>query len=207
MRSGRAPEPRAELQAVKSANCGLHLAYKLMSSALQPHVKILFKCTQPCWTWYANEVVNVKSPLQGLKQSMRMARAWSTELHLWETLRHSLYDARTLNSVGFTMDAGMLKPSLLTDMLMLTWHIVAHRAWSLSKHDFPPECCAPALSADDTQAQEATTKMRSDWANLMQLEQRAHTLASAMQLWQDIEFADARQQNCRRYPFSAAQGC
>ena len=123
---------------------------------------------------------------------MRMARGWSTELHLWETFRHALYDTRTLDWVGFTMDAGMLKPSLLQDMLMLTWHIVAHRAWSLSKHDFPPECCALAVSADVVQAQEATAKMRSDWANLMQLEQRAHTLPSAMQLWQDIEFADAR---------------
>jgi hypothetical protein len=72
--------------------------------------------------------------------------------------------------VGLTVDACSGKPALLQNMLLLTWHIVAHRAWSMTKHDFAPACYVPALLADVSRVQAAMTRMRTDWANLMSLE-------------------------------------
>jgi len=64
--AAKAETPQGELAALKASSGGLRLAYKLMSSSLQRHIKILYVATQQCWTWYADQVDKVKTPSQGL---------------------------------------------------------------------------------------------------------------------------------------------
>ena len=45
--AARAKTPQAELAALKAANGGFKLAFKLMSSGLYEHAKILYKITEP----------------------------------------------------------------------------------------------------------------------------------------------------------------
>ena len=42
---------------------------------------------QPAWTWYTHDIENNKTPLQGIRYSLKLADdGWKAEPHLWETL-------------------------------------------------------------------------------------------------------------------------
>ncbi len=59
---GKNPTAAAELAARKGLAGGMALAYKLMSSSLHQHVKILYTVSNPCWDWYTDQVESVKTP-------------------------------------------------------------------------------------------------------------------------------------------------
>ena len=54
--AARARTAQAELAAPKSANGGFKLAYKLMTTSLHLHAKVLYVVTRPLWEWYAQQV-------------------------------------------------------------------------------------------------------------------------------------------------------
>ena len=192
--SNKAKTPAEELSALKSATGGITLAYKLMSSGLQRHTKILYTVSQPCWTWYTNQVESVKTPTDGFGYCMRMADGrWAKEPHMWETIEHSLHDHNSLLFVGLPPGPPSLETNQIANkVLMLVWHTVAHRAWSLSKHCVPPECFANVASPDPADAERGMTSMRTAWKHLMMLEQRLYDLPAARQLWGDLDFAVAQ---------------
>ena len=74
-------------------------------------------------------------------------------------------------------------------VLMLAWHIVAHRGWSLSRHDVPPECFATVAFENRVDANRAMSAMKMAWKNLMMLEQRLRDVLADRQLWDDLDFA------------------
>lgn len=189
--AGKAKTPAAELAALKSASGGISLAYKLMSSSLQHHTKLLYTATQPCWTWYTNQVKTVKTPADGLRYCVQLAGGrWAKEPHMWSTIEHSLFDANSLRFVGLPPGACDAESNRIADkMLMLVWHVVSHRAWSLSRHCVPPECYANVASLDAADAEQGMISMKTAWTNLMKLEQRLHDLPAAGQLWEDLDFA------------------
>ena len=63
--AGRATDPRKELSLLKASMGGFKLAYFLMTEDLFDHSKILYKVTEPLWTWCGKQVKNVKSPQDG----------------------------------------------------------------------------------------------------------------------------------------------
>ena len=134
-------DPRSQLQAILKGGGGLGLAQRLMRSEPQQHSKILYVMEQPAWTWYTFEIENNKTPLDGVKYNLKLADdGWKEEPHLWETLA-LLYDTDKLRF----MDIPMGESDWATKALMLSWHIVMRRSWSLSKHSTPPESLAGLL--------------------------------------------------------------
>ena len=191
--AGKAPTPAAQLAALKNVSGGLSLAYKLMSSSLHAHAKILYYVSKPCWDWYVTQVTEVKTPADGLRYSAQLAEGqWARELHLWQTL-NTLYDESTLALMGFPQGGGAsLDAKCAHKVLMLAWHVVSRRAWSLSRHDVPPECFAAAASSDQTISQRVVDSMKNSWKILTRLEQRVHDVPAAKQLWNDLDFAKSQ---------------
>jgi hypothetical protein len=191
--AGEAATPAAQLAALKNTSGGLSLAYKLMSSSLQAHTKILYYVAKPCWDWYVAQVEGVKTPADGLRYSSQLAEGrWASEPHLWQTL-NTLYDESALALMGVPQRGeASLAANSAHKMLMLAWHIVSHRAWSLSRHDVPPDCYAAAASSDQTISQRVVDSMRKSWSFLTRLEQRVHDVPAAKQLWNDLDFAKSQ---------------
>ena len=63
---------------------GFKLACYLVTEDLFDHSKILYKVTEPLWTWYGKQVENVKSPQdgQGYTELMTMGDSWKGDRHL-----------------------------------------------------------------------------------------------------------------------------
>jgi hypothetical protein len=114
-------------------------------------------------------VKEIKTPADGMRVSLAMADGqWAKDAHLWATLNLSLYDAESLRFMGFT---GLEDPSLAQKTLLLAWHILSHRSWSLSRYDSPPDQFAHAASSDADVAARAMASMRDAWQKLTMLEQ------------------------------------
>jgi hypothetical protein len=188
--AGRAPNPRAELAALKRASGGLTLAYKLMSSDLQVHVKIAYTATQACWDWYTDEVKTVKTPAHGFQRSVQLAQGrWSWSHHLWHTISHCLYNESSLEFMN--MPGNLLGDPAVQQLahktLMLVWHLISHRGWSFTRHDCPPECYASVASDNRLEAQATMDLMRRDWKRVVMVEQRVHDLPAARRLCGDLD--------------------
>ena len=133
-------DPKAQLQAILKGGGGIGLAFKLMKSDLHRCVKILYVAEQSCWSWFTTESKETKSPLDGLAYSCRMVDGWRSEKHLLGTMA-PLVNVEQLRY----MEVPMCQSSWADRALTLMWHIVARRAWSLSKHSAPPESLAKLL--------------------------------------------------------------
>ncbi|CAE8673040.1 unnamed protein product, partial [Polarella glacialis] len=188
--AGRAANPRAELAALKNASGGLALAYKLMSADLQLHVKMLYTATQACWDWYTDQVKNVKTASDGFQNSVQMAHGrWAWSPHLWHTISHCLYNESSLEfmSMPGNLPDDPAVQKLAQKMLMLVWHLISHRGWTLTRHDCPPECYASIASANRLEAQATMDSTQGAWRRVIMLEQRLHDLPAARLLWADLD--------------------
>ena len=156
---------------MKQVDGGINLAYKLMSTALRDHCRLLLVASKACWDWYTHQVKHVKSPQDAIKYSVAMSEGkWMTEPHLWLSFQHTLRDRESLQYMGFQSQTGD-DGNLPHKALMLVWHLVSHRAWSLSRHNVPPEQFAHAASSNPRVAARAMTQMKEAWGKLMLLEQ------------------------------------
>jgi hypothetical protein len=138
-------------------------------------------------------VKNVKTPRQGLNYYTTMARSWASHV---QVIVGGLSDHVALEFMGF--DGATAVPADVAshteraqDVLDLTWHLVAHRSWSLSKHCCPPYSCAPVCSANEALRTTTAEAMRSEWGWLLRLEQMALTVPDAKQLVRDIHWASS----------------
>ena len=115
------------------------------------------------WDWYIKRVTTIETPGDGVRYSARFPNGqWAREPHVWQTL-HTLYDERSLVFVG---DDSVVQ-KVAHNMIVLAWHIVSHRAWSLSIHVVPPERFAIVASSDPTISQHAVNSMKQGWQLLM----------------------------------------
>lgn len=172
--AGKQVSAQAELAALKKVSGGIQLAYNLMSTELRDHVRIMSRCTKACWDFYTSHVTKIKTPADGMRAALAMAGGqWAKDSHLWETLRLSLYDPSSLSFMG--LSGLQHDPSnLVQKTLMLGWHILSHRAWSLSRYDSPPDLFAHAASSDAALAERAMGCMQNAWEKLTALEQCRH---------------------------------
>jgi len=75
--------------------------------------------------------------------------------------------------------------------LTLMWHIVAGKAWSLSKHTTPPESLANLLSKFDAKRSRAAEQLRSEH-KIFLLWERSATMVDDAETWREaIIFLDA----------------
>ena len=145
---------------------GLKLALKCMSLHCFEMTWLVYLCSQPCWTWYTNQVQQVKTSDDNLAQVIEMVDQWHTDDHLCQMA--SLLSpgdtfcqlmARCRNEDKFSAKT----VSYLLELLSL-------RCGSLSKFGSPPECYARMLSGDDGQVQATSEAMVQDLKWLLLLE-------------------------------------
>ena len=185
--ASRAKTPQAELAALKAANGGLRLVYRLMTTKLWQHAKILYIVTRACWSWCSRQVKRVRRPKDNLALTLAATQgAWHADRQLSETIRDALLDRKSLSYMGIPLGASFL----LDRLLELTWALVEKRSWSLSaRFHGPPECYAGLLSRCPLAQRSAVDKLKADWKALLSLELLRLTSRAADRLWQDIHFA------------------
>ena len=193
--AGKAPTPAAELAALKNVTGGIALAYRLMTASLQQHVHILYAVTQEIWSWYVDQVKHVKSPSAGIRYLAKLADGgWAKEPHLSAMLGRALESSETFELIG--LGVGVPSSAVAHKVLLLTWHLLGHRAWSLSRHSVAPDCFVKALSGQDAVAADAVGAMRSVWGKVVQLEQCRGDVPAAAQLWNDLDVVHSSAIRC-----------
>ena len=97
--ASRAKTPQAELAALKAANGGLRLAYRLMATKLWQHTKILCTVTRACWSWYTRQVKRARRPKDKLRLALAATQgAWHADRQLSETIRCCCWTVRVCRS-------------------------------------------------------------------------------------------------------------
>ena len=134
-------DPKKELSLLKKTLGGFKLAYHLMTEDLFDHCRILYRVTQPLWTWYADQVQRVQNPADGIQYQIEMsAGGWQSDDHLRQIVA-VLNDSELITQLR---ERGLRQPVL--KVLSLTLHLLKNRSWSLSRHSLPPEAFAGILS-------------------------------------------------------------
>lgn len=129
---------------------GLKLCYHLMSDRLYHMIQVVSITTRPLWTSYVETVKTVKTPHDSVKSLEALSLQWASCNQLQETAAlltsrcHELADLLRLTAFEDTGE----------NVADLTCHILAKRAWSLSRHSAPPDCYAGLLS-EERQLKEA----------------------------------------------------
>ena len=180
-------DPKAQLQAILKGGGGVPLAFRLMSTSVAHHVKIMYVAEQACWGFYTREIEKTKNPRDGFQYSLKMAGdGWQTEPHLWETLA-PLQNPTLLRF----MEIPMGESTWATTALLLSWHIVMRRSWSLAKHSAPPESLAGLLATSEEVRTMSANELERTHRILLLLERRATELDDAALLRWDILFLAA----------------
>ena len=184
--AAQAKTPQAELVALKAANGGLRLAYRLMTTKLWQHAKILYIVTRACWSWYSRQVKRIRRPQDNLASTLAATQGRRhADRKLSETFRDALLDRWSLLYVGIPLGASLLSDRLLE----LTWALVGKRAWSLAARCHgPPERYAGLLSSCVLAQRSAVDSLRADWKRLLSLELLRLTSRVADRPWNDIHF-------------------
>lgn len=156
------------------------MAAKLLTPELRDNVHILFHITRPCWSWYTSEVQGTKSPADAVTYAVRMCDWATNEPHLRETAQ-ALSNSVVVRAVA--------RGSSAENVLALAWGVIANRAWSLARHDAPPESFARLASSDFEERASAMESMRLEWKWLLALEQQRHAVPAASTLWEDLATA------------------
>ncbi len=178
---------RTQLNAILKGGGGLGLAFKLMKTDLQKHVKIMHAVEQPAWSFYTDEVEATKSPRDGFKYTLRMAGSgWEAEKHLWQTLE-TLQKSERLRYMGIAVG----ESTWATKAMELALHIVMRRAWSLAKHSMPPDSLAGLLAPTPATRDRTAQALRVGHNNFLLLERRGLDLDDAAGLRKDLIFLDS----------------
>lgn len=127
-KAAQAGTPAQELARLKKCGGGLSLCYRLMDSRLVVLCKILFVVQKGCWSWYAYQIKNYKSPADNLRYLSWVSGNWYKEDHLVSTLRHSLSSASDLDWIGIGVkDVSEQNKLILRQLVELTWNVLAHQ--------------------------------------------------------------------------------
>ena len=181
---GRARSAAAQLAAMRKLGGGLRLAYKLMSTTLLDYAKILQTVTRSCWSWYARQVKNVKSPTEGLQDALALTQGnWSREKHLRDLIYESFESHTNLDYMGISCGCGDKSRKLFS----LGARVLSNRCWSMAvRHHGPPDIYVGVLSSSQAKREWAIARLKNDWNKLMLLENRRATSPPAMDLWKDL---------------------
>ncbi len=183
--AGAGRDARAQLRAMLQSGGGVRLAFKLMTSELHTNEKILYFAEKACWDWYTKQITTIKTPKHAEEYSVRMAAGgWTADEHLGETFQNVCCEPSFLRQ----MDIPMGRSNSSLQAVMIAWHIVKNRAWSLTKHDQAPESYAGILSQDQNVARRAAETLQREHRNVLSLEQAVHSHDVAKTLWDDIVF-------------------
>jgi len=157
----------------KSEIGGLKLLYSGLSFAIHEASHVLLHMSRPCWTWYTQQVKEVQSAHDGLKQTIAWSASWHKDLHLVEICR-SMYDTKVLDTLLLYQHVqGRDDHQHELGRLVFTYgaELLSHRLWSMARYGTCPECFAGLLSEDPDICVDTMRLMKQDWKLLCLAEQ------------------------------------
>ncbi len=147
-------------QALKASQGGLKFAYMLMTTQLLENCRIMYVATKASWSWYTDQVKNIKNPNDQVKYLLEVSRAsWQRDSHFADTIRLTLYDKGQLEFMGITA-SNASADKLIARALDLMLHLLSRRVWSMAaRHGVPPDEYAGLLSANVEEQAAVVLKM------------------------------------------------
>ncbi len=150
---------------------GLKVYYNCLKHSVWERAWMMFLLQQPLWQWYCDQVKNIKTPIEGVRQTIALSTggAWMKDKQIQDVASML---ARGNSDVwsGLVDVTNMGKNEFSTMIWKHGTSLIAHRCNSMSKHDSPPESWSGALSDNDRVAAESLQTMGSDFASLLAVE-------------------------------------
>ena len=181
-----AKTPYAQVQKLKEEGGGLRFLYKLCTNSLRLLCIIIAEVTRPCWNWYTQNTTKCKTAQHAVDYASAMVQGWCSDAHLKDTLRHSLYNAETLNKCQVGAGTTAVERTTMHRLMDFSWHLTGERLGSLAaRHSVPPDCYAGTLRSRQGGREEAIQVLGRHAQNVYWLDRRRHTDELAKELWQD----------------------
>ncbi len=176
---------------VNSSSGATPSSSQVMTDELEENINISFEVTRPTWDWYTDEVTSVKTPIDGLRATVKNSNGgWVSQLTA--IISHSMTDIETLKTLGLSNTLGAdreRQDAIASKVVSLMSHLLTYRAWSLVIcNDSPPDCYADLLTSSAPRRDAAMERMRADWRQICLLEQVALTSPSAAALLEELQF-------------------
>lgn len=164
---GIEPESTVSFRQLRDNLGGLKLAFKCLTESTWETSLIYYICSQPCWSWYTDQVKHVKSSADNLDYTIEMAESWGCDNHLLALARLINPNGAQAFSVLFNMSTNDKLPLTIWNLLL---ELLSQRVGSLSKHCSPPECYAGYFASDPHKVSSAKENMVNDLKYLLKLE-------------------------------------
>jgi len=168
---------------------GFELAHRILQRPnFHQLCKQLFEALHVAWDWYTNEVLTIRTPLEGFQSKIAIS---ALDWHVGEITDHFVhtFSKDTFQQVGLGAGSGdsiEVQDSLVANYVNLCLDVGSNLCWSKLLAVIPP-CCYVGVASSSTGFSEATVeKMKSDWAMIEKVEQlatwdpRAEKLLSSM---------------------------
>ena len=142
-----------------------------MTTKFDNYAKVLYVLQLSCWTWYSDQVANVKTPEHSMTDALAKTQGkWMADSHLQGIVNDSFYRRDCL--AYMEIKAG---PSVMNGHVVeFSWTLLGHRCWSMAvRHHAPPNVYMGLKSQDPEQRKAAANLMKRHWERLMALEQRS----------------------------------
>ena len=165
---------------------GLKLLHRALSFVNHECAHVVLLVSRPCWTWYTEQVSEIKTPQQGLEQLMSWALSWYKDDHLLAIVK-TMYDWRSLKKlVNYQVheNRGDDEDELATLVFKYASNILSRRLWTMSRYGTSPECFVGLLMSCVDHRHEAMDMMRKDW-RLLNLAEQSH---KCVKILPDLQF-------------------
>ena len=158
-------DPLASLREGAQSMGGLRLAYACMSQQTFEDVSILRHCMKPAWSWFTDQVENVKSPQDNVAYIEHMVNNWKSESHLKQIGSLLAFgNQRSFGKLaGYSMDADLMA----NHVFKFVSTFLHERCSSFLRHACPPDTWIGLLSDDQIVVDQAIDTVKQDFYNLL----------------------------------------
>ena len=165
-------EVNTTFQKCKGDLGGLKLLHRALTYVNHETACIMLLVSRPCWTWYTEQISEIKTPQEGVEQLMTWALSWYKDAHLLAIVK-TLYDWRSLKKlVYYQVHQGRTDDDdLAATVFKYASNVLSRRLWTMSRYGTAPECFVGLVSSCVDHRQEAMRVMRRDWRVLNLAEQ------------------------------------
>ena len=168
----------------EAAGGGLRFAYKLMMTKVYQYAKVLYVVQLSCWSWYSDQVVNVKTPEHCMKDALAKTQGkWKADAHLQGIVHDCFYRRDCLAYMEIQRGPG----GMAAKVVEFAWALLGHRCWSMAvRHHEAPNVYMGLKSSNPDTRKAAASLMKQHWERLMAVEQRSLEYDQASKLNEDL---------------------
>ena len=158
-----------------------------MMTKVHHYAKILYVLQLSCWSWYSDQVANVQTPEQCMKDALASTQGkWMEDSHFQGILNDCFYRRDCLDY----MEVNQGSSAIAEHIVEFAWVLLHHRCWSTAvRHHAPPNVYIGLKSSDAENRKAAAALMKKHWERLMSVEQRSLEYEPAKKLCEDLVVA------------------